>query len=173
MNRAPEIAYSLLLMVALAARAADPPVDFARDVRPILAHHCWTCHGPDEKARQAGLRLDLRDRAIAKKAIVPHDPAKSKLVSRITDPDEDRVMPTPEAKRPLTDRQKQVLKAWIEQGATYPLHWAFTAPKRPEVPAIADARNAIDGFVRHRLRKEGLRPAAEADKRTLIRRVTL
>src|SRR5918993_3173313 len=101
------IGVTLALMTAGVVRAADPPVDFARDVRPILAHHCWTCHGPDEKARQAGLRLDLREPAVAKKAVVPGDPSKSKLVSRVLDPDEDRVMPPPETKRPLTDRQKQ------------------------------------------------------------------
>jgi hypothetical protein len=159
----------------VAARSADPPVDFARDVRPILAHHCFGCHGPDEKARKTGLRLDVRDVAIQKKAIVPHDAARSKLVSRITDPDEDRVMPPPESKRPLNDRQRQILKTWVEQGATYAQHWAFTPPKRPDVPAIddPDIHNPIDVFVRHRLAKEGLVPAREADKRTLIRRVTL
>ncbi len=168
-------ACGLILLLAGNTRAADPPVDFARDVRPILAHHCFGCHGPDEKARKVGLRLDLRDVALQKKAIVPHDSAKSKLVSRITDPDEDRVMPPPESKRPLTDRQKQVLKAWVEQGATYAQHWAFTTPKRPEAPSLADPaiRNPIDAFVRRRLAKEGLTPSAEADKRTLIRRVTL
>src|SRR6476469_8877953 len=107
-------ACGLALLLTAAARSADPPVDFARDVRPLLAHHCWTCHGPDEKAREAGLRLDVRDVALAQKAIVPHDPAKSKLVSRITDPDEDRVMPPPESNRPLSDRQRQILKAWID-----------------------------------------------------------
>src|SRR3954462_12136985 len=163
-------AFGLLLLLTGAARAAAPPVDFARDVRPILAHHCWTCHGPDEKARKAGLRLDLRDNAVAKKAILPHDPAKSKLVSRITDPDEDRVMPPPESKRPLSDRQRQILKAWIEQGATYAQHWAFTPPRRPAVPAVGDAaatHNPIDAFVRHRLEKERLTPAREADRATL------
>jgi hypothetical protein len=156
-------------------RSADPPVDFARDVRPILAHHCFGCHGPDEKARKAGLRLDVRYVAIQKKAIVPKDAKASKLVSRITDPDEDRVMPPPESKRPLNDRQKQILKTWIEQGATYAQHWAFTPPKRPDVPVLNDPaiQNPIDAFVRQRLAKERLTPAREADKRTLIRRVTL
>ena len=163
----------VVLVLAVAAQAADPPVDFARDVRPILAHHCWTCHGPDEKARQANLRLDLRDSAVAKRAIVPHDPAKSKLASRVLDLDEDRVMPPPETKRPLTDRQKQILKSWIEQGGTYAQHWAFTTPKRPDVPTVTETRNSIDAFIRYRLAKEKLTPAAEADKRTLIRRVTL
>jgi hypothetical protein len=163
------------VLLAAPARAADPPVDFARDVRPILSHHCFGCHGPDEKARQAGLRLDIRDVAIRKKAIVPHDTKASKLVSRIIDPDEDRVMPPPESKRPLSDRQKQILRAWVEQGATYAQHWAFTPPKRPTVPALNDPtiQSPIDAFVRQRLAKEGLAPAREADKRTLIRRVTL
>ena len=175
----------LALGTAGAVSAADPPVDFARDVRPILAHHCWTCHGPDENAREAGLRLDVREHALAKKAIVPNDPAKSKLVSRVTDPDEDRVMPPPETKRPLSDRQKQILRAWVEQGATYAQHWGVTAPKRPDphadredyssphAPREDGPRNPIDVFVRRRLAKEGLKPARAADRATLIRRVTL
>ena len=169
-----------ILMVALLlagpARSADPSVDFTRDVRPILSHHCWTCHGPDEKARKVGLRLDVRDNAIKKKAIVPHDLKASKLVSRIDDPDEDRVMPPPESKRPLTDRQRQILRTWIAQGATYAQHWAFTAPRRPEVPAVRGpqtVRNPIDSCVLQRLDKEGLTPAPEADRATLLRRMTL
>jgi hypothetical protein len=174
MNRTRLGTWLLLLGLPAAGRAADSPVDFGRDVRPILALHCWTCHGPDEKARQAKLRLDIRDEAV-KKAIVPGNSKASKLVSRITDPDEDRVMPPSESKRPLTDRQKQILKAWVEQGATYAQHWAYTPPKRPDAPHHDDAaiRNPIDAFVRRRLAKEGLTPSGEADKRTLIRRVTL
>ncbi|HEX3151086.1 MAG TPA: DUF1553 domain-containing protein [Gemmataceae bacterium] len=164
------------LTIVATARAAEPPIDFARDVRPILSHHCWTCHGPDEKARQAGLRLDDRDAAIKKKAIVPHDLKASKLASRIDDPDEDRRMPPPESKRPMTDRQKQILKAWIEQGAKYSQHWAFSAPQRPGIPVSHEGppiHNAIDVFVRQRLAPAKLAPATEADRATLIRRVTL
>lgn len=170
------VALAAILFVGLTCRAAEPPIDFTRDVRPILSHHCWTCHGPDEKARKAGLRLDDRDIAVKKKAIVPNDPKASKLVSRIDDADEDRSMPPPESKRPLTERQKQILKAWIEQGAKYSQHWAFTTPRRPEVPAVREAqaaRNAVDHFVHHRLEAAGLAPSPEADGATLIRRVTL
>jgi Protein of unknown function (DUF1553)/Protein of unknown function (DUF1549)/Concanavalin A-like lectin/glucanases superfamily/Planctomycete cytochrome C len=165
-----------VILVGATLHAAEPPIDFARDVRPILSHHCWTCHGPDEKARKAGLRLDDRDLAVKKKAIVPHDLKASKIVGRIDDVDEDRQMPPPESKRPLSDRQKQILKAWIEQGAKYSQHWAFTVPQRPIVPGVRETqsiRNAIDNFIRQRLEAAGMAPALEADRATLIRRVTL
>src|SRR4051812_36824106 len=120
---------------ATAAGAADR-VDFARDVRPILAQHCAACHGFDSKARKAGLRLDVREKAIARKAIVPGDPRASKLVSRVESTDEAKQMPPPEAKRPLSEPQKRLLRAWVEQGASYAQHWAFVAPRRP-LPALA------------------------------------
>ncbi|HKB04451.1 MAG TPA: DUF1553 domain-containing protein [Gemmataceae bacterium] len=166
----------LVLVVSLAAGfpARGDTVDFGRDIRPILAAHCWTCHGPDEKARQASLRLDLRDIALTKKAIVPKDAKASKLVKRVESDDPDHQMPPPEAKRPLTDRQKQLLRAWVEQGAEYTQHWAFVPPKRPVVPDVhSPVRNPIDAFILHRLEREKVRPSPEADKATLIRRVTL
>ena len=159
------IGLALALLAAGAVRAADPPVDFARDVRPILSHHCWTCHGPDEKARQAGLRLDLRgrgDRPRKRSSRTTRRRASSSR--RITDPDEDRVMPPPESKRPLTDRQKQILKAWVEQGATYPSTGRSPPPKRPAVPTVPGVRNADRRVRPQRLEKEGLKPAAEADR---------
>ena len=159
------------------AHAADPAVDFARDVRPILAQHCWTCHGPDEKAREAELRLDRREHALAKKAIVPGDAKASKLVGRIESSDAKRVMPPPTSKKPLTERQKQILRSWIEQGAAYAQHWAFVAPSRPAIPVFRgdrqEIRNPIDAFVRHRLDGENVSPAPQADRATLLRRVTL
>jgi Protein of unknown function (DUF1549)/Protein of unknown function (DUF1553)/Concanavalin A-like lectin/glucanases superfamily/Planctomycete cytochrome C len=165
------------IAVVLAGRAAaDVRVDFSRDVRPILAQHCWTCHGPDEKTREAELRLDQRAIALARKALVPGDPKSSKLVTRINAADDRKHMPPPAANKDLTDRQKQVLRDWVEQGAEYSQHWAFVPPRRPEVPAVRDprsVRNPIDAFVVHRLDGEGLKPSPEADRATLVRRVTL
>jgi Protein of unknown function (DUF1553)/Protein of unknown function (DUF1549)/Domain of unknown function (DUF4375)/Concanavalin A-like lectin/glucanases superfamily/Planctomycete cytochrome C len=167
---------AIVIVALVASRAvADAPVDFSRDVRPILAQHCWTCHGPDEKTREAELRLDLRDNALTRKAIIPGDLKASKLVARIAADDRKR-MPPPAANKDLNDRQKQVLRAWIEQGAPYSQHWAFVPPKRPAVPAVRDplaVRNAIDAFVLQRLDREGLKQSLEADRGTILRRVTL
>jgi len=163
----------LLALCALPAAAADK-VEFARDVRPILARHCWSCHGPDEATREGGLRLDIRELAVAKKAIVPGDAAKSKLLTRVHATKADQVMPPPESKKPLTDAQKQLLKDWLDQGADFAPHWAFRPPQRPAVPAVkGPVRNPIDAFVLQRLERDGLSPAPEADKATLLRRVTL
>ena len=161
-----------ILSASMAANAESPKVDFAREIQPILAQHCGACHGADEKTREASLRLDIRENATAKKAIVPKDLKASKLVARIDTNDPDLQMPPPESKKPLTGRQKQLLKAWIEQGAEYSKHWAFEAPRRSPVP-VNLARHPIDAFVLDRLAKEKLRPAAEADRPTLLRRVTL
>src|SRR6187200_1128926 len=112
--------------------APEPAVDFSRDIRPILSDRCFTCHGPDEQARKAKLRLDVRAEAI-KKAIVPGDAAKSPLIQRITSPDEDEVMPPPESKKqPLTPEQIALFKRWINQDqARYTEHWSFQKLARP------------------------------------------
>lgn len=164
---------------ALAASA--PKVDFARDVRPILSGHCFKCHGPDEAARKGGLRLDIRENALkpAKSgdvAIVPGKVKESALVARIFTSDEDDLMPPPETKLPLTDAQKEILKQWVAEGAEYKPHWAFIAPKQSPPPRVKDRAwpvNPIDNFVLARLEQEKLKPAKEADRYTLIRRVYL
>ncbi len=156
--------------------AAAPAVDFERDIRPILSQHCWKCHGPDEGSRKAKLRLDQRGPAIAKKAIVPGDPAASEVIKRINSSDDEEQMPPPKAKLPLNAAEKQLLHEWIVQGAVFPRHWAFVAPRRPDVPTVDDAkwpRNAIDHFVLRRLEQEKLAPSPEADRATLLRRVCL
>jgi mono/diheme cytochrome c family protein len=166
---------------AHAASAADAqPVDFARDVKPILSEYCFTCHGPDEKSRAAKLRLDLRDHALkpAKSgaaAIVPGKPETSELVKRITTLDEDDVMPPPDAKKTLSAAQVDTLKRWIAAGAEYRGHWAFEAPRRSAPPPVSDhwARNDVDRFVVARLDREGLRPSPEADRAVLLRRLSL
>ncbi len=181
----------LLLGMAAPICANDLPgkaprkIDFAREIRPILANHCWSCHGPDEKTREAGLRLDVREAALGKlksgkSAIVPGDNSTSALVARIDAKKESHRMPPPESKKPLSDAQKQLLKRWIAEGAEYKDHWAFIAAKRPEVPKANGQRklagwdrNPIDAFILARLEEEGMTPSAEADAHTLIRRVTL
>ncbi len=171
-----------LFLTASQAAAADPKIDYSRDIRPILANHCWSCHGPDDRTREAELRLDSRDAALARRkqgkpAIVPGDPAGSALISRIEAEKAARRMPPPEAKKPLSDRQKQLLRRWIEQGADFSRHWAFVPPRRPTVPEIANPkspiRNSIDAFVSAKRQAAGLAASPEADRATLIRRVTL
>jgi Protein of unknown function (DUF1553)/Protein of unknown function (DUF1549)/Planctomycete cytochrome C/Concanavalin A-like lectin/glucanases superfamily len=157
-------------------------LDFNQDVQPILASRCFSCHGPDPEMRKAGLRLDLAEWAMKKRpghrdAIVPGHPEKSELVKRIESKDPHYLMPQNaqgEAKSMKPD-EIAVLREWIEQGAMYRPHWAFEVPARPPVPADNDgwAKNPIDGFILARLKKEGLKPSPEADKPTLIRRVTL
>ena len=172
--------------VMLAADAATPsadnaPVDFARDVRPILSGYCFKCHGPDEGTRKAKLRLDVREHALqpAKSGelpIVPGQPDQSEVVSRIFTADEDEVMPPAGAKHPLTPAQKDILKRWIAAGAEYQPHWAFVPPKQSPLPPVREKawpQNAIDDFVLARLDKEGLQPSPRADKYTLARRVYL
>ena len=172
---------ALAAAVAAAAPAQAPaevggrPVVYGRDIRPILAENCFPCHGFDERARKAELRLDRSDTAYAARdgvaPIVPGDLAASEVWRRIHAMDPDDVMPPPASHRTLTDAQKRLLGAWIEQGAVYTEHWAFRAPVRPQVPAAAG--QPIDAFVRARLAEEGLAPAPPADRATLLRRVSL
>src|SRR5262249_7778429 len=171
----------LLAIALVAAPAAAAPIDFARDVRPILSQHCFKCHGPDDKARKAGLRLDLRSVATAmgksgETPIVPSRPDESELVRRIYADDETDVMPPPATKKPLNDAQRATLKKWIAEGAEYKDHWAFIPPKQAPFPAIKQAgwaRNSIDDFVLARLEAAGLNPSPPADKYTLVRRLYL
>jgi len=159
--------------------AADLP-DFARDVLPILSNHCFSCHGPDEASRQAGLRLDRRDDALKRSdgaaAIVPHEPASSELIHRIRATDVDVVMPPPDSLKPLSEAEKDVLERWIAGGAPYAGHWAFTAPRRSNLPEVRNAdwpQNEIDRFILHRLESAGLTPSDEAARNMWLRRVTL
>jgi len=171
----------LCLLLAAASATANQPVDFLRDVRPILAGHCLKCHGPDEDQRQGGLRLDLRDAALAaadsgERAIVPQKPDESELVRRILATDESEMMPPPAVKHPMTDAQKQILRRWIEQGADYQPHWAFTPPSPRPIPEVQQAdwpQNAVDRFILARLEKEGLQPSPQADRFTVARRLYL
>jgi hypothetical protein len=165
------------LLVASPVAAADPTStkpDFNRDVRPILSDRCYKCHGP---ATQKGkVRLDALQHATNRDAVVPGKPGESGVIERVmAAADEDR-MPPPETGPRLTPAQVDVLKRWIEHGAEYAPHWAFVPPKRPEIPGTKSqvpTGNPIDAFVLARLEEEGLKPSPEADRATLIRRVTL
>ncbi len=158
-----------LLTTSLAAPAARAKkVDYNRDIRPILSDNCFYCHGPDEKKREAKLRLDVRADALAVKAFVPGKADASELVKRIFTKDADDLMPPPDSHKKLTPVQKDLLKRWVAEGAEYQTHWAYVAPKLPVVPA---GKNGVDVLVQARLKEIGLKPAAEADRRTLARRL--
>ncbi len=178
---------SIATATSVSAESSGAPlggrVDFNRDVRPILSDRCFGCHGPDAGAgRQAGLRLDLRDGALAvlpsgRVAIAPHDLEASEAVRRILTDDPSRVMPPPELKRPLTDAERDTLVRWIAEGAEYSPHWAFVAPKPSTVSLPQElrdgARDPMDLLVRARLEQDGLTPEPEADRATLLRRASL
>lgn len=159
---------------------AGESISFNHDIRPILSHNCIACHGPDEHDRQAGLRLDQRDGAIAKldsglRAIVLGKPDESELVARIRETDPDLIMPPPESNHVLSANQKDLLVRWIAAGAPYQPHWAYVPPERHRLPVVREqgwGRNWIDTFILAGLEQEDLAPAAEADPITLLRRVT-
>lgn len=170
---------------APAARSAQDAgaretVEFNRDIRPVLSDRCYTCHGPDQARRRTKLRFD--DEADAKQdlggrfAIVPGDAAKSEIIRRITAADPARRMPPVSSGRALTTGEIDLIQRWIEQGAKWEKHWSFNPPRRAPLPKISNRawpRNEIDFFVSKRLEQEGLGPAPEADRSTLIRRVSL
>ena len=163
------------------ARKAEPsPSKFNRDVRPILSEGCFSCHGPNASARQAALRLDVPEGAFEDRgryggpAIVPGTPDESPLFHRITEQDTGARMPR--GKDALTADQIDTIRRWIDQGAEYQSHWAFIPPEHSVLPPVADAawpRNAVDAFVLARLEQNGITPSEEADRATLLRRVTL
>lgn len=165
----------------LAQPAPSGSVSFQQQIRPLLSNTCFRCHGPDEKERQAGLRLDQRESAVAKlesgkTAIAPGKVQASEIVRRITSTDPDVVMPPPSLNKPLSDADKKLLTKWVEEGAEYREHWSFVAPTRPARPTVKNAnwpKNEIDYLVLARLEREGLAPSPAADKITLIRRATL
>lgn len=166
-----------------ASAQTHPKVDFARDVRPILARHCFKCHGPDDAKRAGGLRLDDAKSAVAaaksgSHAIVPGKPDESELVARVESDDPTEVMPPPTTKDPLTSDQKAILKKWIASGGEYTRHWAFVKPLMPAVPDPAGLpeswkANPIDRFIFANLQKNSISPQPVAEKAALIRRVSL
>jgi mono/diheme cytochrome c family protein len=165
----------LATLLACACARADA-VDFNREVRPILAQHCFACHGMDEHSRKGKLRLDLPESAHGKgksgeTAIVAGQPDKSEVVHRIFSDDPDDVMPPPETKKAISAKDKAILRAWIAEGGVYQPHWAFSAPKQAPLPKRG--LHPIDAFVHARLEQAGLKPSPEADRYALVRRVTL
>ena len=165
---------SAMVAVAAVAARAEQPLDFNRDVRPILSENCFYCHGQDGQKREADLRLDDRQAAIDAGAIVPGEPGASTLLERIHSTDPDVLMPPPDSNRRLSAEQKKILDRWIKDGAEYEPHWAFTSPERPTPPEVKQAdwvRNDIDRFVLAKIEAVGLAPSPEAHRSTLIRRL--
>src|SRR5882672_8261419 len=178
---------SLLLAAAslashsLAAEKA-PAIDFDRDVRPVFSENCYACHGPDKDKRKAGLRLDLKEDAFKKLdsgdfAIVPDNPDQSRLLKVISlPPADDDHMPPAKTGKKLGSTQVELLHRWIVQGAKWTGHWSYVMPERPAAPEVKNKkwpRNDIDRFILAPLEKKGLKPNPEADRYTLIRRLSL
>jgi Protein of unknown function (DUF1553)/Protein of unknown function (DUF1549)/Planctomycete cytochrome C/NedA-like, galactose-binding domain len=188
------LAFAVVLTVPLTVAAeegrkiAPKTVDYNRHIRPILSKYCFACHGRDEKHREAGLRLDQRDVATKKlesgeTAVVPGKPAASELLRRVTSTDSSIRMPPAETKRRVSAKEVELLRRWIAGGAKYARHWAFIKPVRPEIPQVRTQgfpkslgseylRNPIDNFIISRLNESGLKPSPEADRYTLIRRLS-
>jgi mono/diheme cytochrome c family protein len=180
-------AVALPLFGVVWVQAATPPAKpaapaaklrYNKDIRPILSENCFACHGPDSAARKADLRLDRPAEATAlrngKAAIVKGNPGTSEMVRRITGAGP--IMPPEASHKKLTPQQIATLKWWVTEGAEYESHWSYIPPKRPAVPKVKDmkwVRNPIDNFILARLEREGLKPAPEADRRTLARRLSL
>ena len=176
----PALATGLLIAISAmhGAEALRPPqVEYNRDVRPILSQNCFACHGFDKAARKADRRLDTQEGAVATKdgatAVVPGKPEASELIARIFASKEEDMMPPKKSGKLLTALQKETLKRWIAQGATYQRHWSFESPQRRLPPVVPGASHPVDRFIQARLAEEGLTPSRMADSLTLIRRVTL
>ncbi len=169
------LASGMLMSLFATPILGEDKISFDRQVRPILSDKCYFCHGPDEKERAADLRLDDENAAKAS-AIVPGKPDESELIKRILSEDPDTHMPPPNSKLSLSDAEKQILKKWVEQGAEYSMHWAFVPLSEVPLPEVKQSDwcvNEIDRFVLAKLEERGLRPSNEADRESLIRRVTL
>ncbi|WP_437203261.1 PSD1 and planctomycete cytochrome C domain-containing protein [Planctomicrobium sp. SH664] len=160
--------------------ASEQQLEYSRDIRPLLSRYCFSCHGPDESSREAGLRLDHREGALlqlesGERAIVPGEPDQSELLHRITTTDTSVRMPPVETGKSLQPEEVDLLRRWIEQGAGYEDHWAFRPVQDPVPPEVSDPswpRNGIDHFVLNRLQQQQLSPSPEADRATLLRRLS-
>jgi Protein of unknown function (DUF1553)/Protein of unknown function (DUF1549)/Planctomycete cytochrome C/F5/8 type C domain len=182
----PALAFLLVLILGPGASADGPsprPIDFNREIRPILSNHCYACHGPDASKRKGvakPLRLDTEEGAFADLggyfALVRGKPDESELIQRIGSDDPNEVMPPPKHGKKLPAQEIQRIVEWTKQGAPFAKHWSYARPTRPSLPDVKTqgwARNPVDRFILARAEKEGLAPSPEADRNTLIRRVTL
>jgi mono/diheme cytochrome c family protein len=175
--RSPALFFAVAaLLAARSLPAAEPSVDFDRQIRPILSDNCFTCHGPDDKHRMAELHFDTKEGAFGKPGVItPNDAAHSKMFLRISNPNAAMRMPPAYSGRKLTAAQIELIRKWIDSGAKWESHWAYIAPERPALPAVSNSawvRTPIDRFVLAKLDEEGLHPSPEADRATLLRRVT-
>ena len=172
------ISQALLLALFVARSAAgNPPVSYQRDIQPIFAEHCTQCHGADESERKAGLRLDQRESALKVgdagiAAVVPGKPDESELIRRVTSNDSNEQMPPPKHLKPLSPKQIDTLKQWIQDGAAYETHWAFVAPQKATLPDVGQA-NPVDAFVVSHLKQRGLGLSPAAEPSVLLRRLSL
>ena len=174
MNRICNVLLALALAASSSVRAAE--IDYAREIQPILSEHCFHCHGPDANKREAELRLDTHEGAIAKSdkhavAIVPGDPDASEMIRRVTTKDPDDVMPPPDQHKPVSDAQVKVLREWIKQGAPYSQHWAFMPPVKKRLPDAA--ANPVDSWIKNRRGKDGISLSPPAPAEVLARRIYL
>ena len=180
-RRASAVQLGAIFIAVLTSSYLHAEVNFTRDILPILADKCYACHGPDDAVREADLRFDLRDHAVAKlpsgsMAIVPGDPKNSEMIQRIFSSDPEEQMPPSNSSKQLTDKERQLLKDWVAAGARYELHWSFKSAERPEIPKASFPqwqRNTVDAFVGKRLRNASLAPSQEANRVALIRRLSL
>jgi hypothetical protein len=155
--------------------SAEPrTVDYTRDIKPLLADRCYACHGPDAAQRKAGLRLDVREGAVPR-VIQPGAAETSKILRRLSSSEPDEIMPPPSSKKPpFTPAQIELIRRWIKEGAPFEQHWAYVKPQRPAIPVVRGSwpRNVIDRFIAAEHQRRGLQPAPEADRVTLIRRLS-
>jgi hypothetical protein len=185
MNRTGLVLTVATLMAGRAMAATPAPaLSFNRDIRPILSENCFHCHGPDGNRREAELRLDVRESAVEALAWVPGQPDQSEAIRRIFAADPDDRMPPADSHRSLTDAQKALVKRWVAEGAGYEAHWSYVPPRRPALPtatggndragaAAEENPHPVDAFIDATLAREKLKAAPEADRRTLIRRLSL
>ena len=153
--------------------AADTPISYTRDIRPILSENCFYCHGQDPNQRKADIRFDTLQGQKESGTITPGKPSESPLIDRIHSGDATKLMPPPKSNRKLTADQKTLLERWIAEGARFEDHWAFVPPVRPPVPEVPGITHPVDRFLAAAQKVKGIQPNPEADRRTLIRRLSL
>ena len=170
MIRARNLKFYQCCLLALSSSAVAGELEFNRDIRPILSENCFHCHGPDEKTREAKLRLDTREGALKKEAIIPGSPEDSEVIYRITTDDEDDLMPPPGHHLELTKRDIATLEQWIREGAEYQQHWSF---EKPTASGSGSLSEIIDAEIRTRLKKEGIKASRTANRQTIMRRLSL